>query len=96
MKRYLFLVIIFCMTETMNAQNPLLGRYNTPHGTVPFDKIQIADYEPAIKEGIRIHEKEIAAIINNKAKPSFVNTIVALDNSGRLIERVSGVFENMF
>ena len=95
MKRYLFLVIIFCMTETMNAQNPLLGRYNTPHGTVPFDKIQIADYEPAIKEGIRIHEKEIAAIINNKAKPSFVNTIVALDNSGRLIERVSGVFENM-
>ena len=39
----------------IDAQNPFLEKYNTPHGTVPFDKIKTEHYEPAIREGIRPH-----------------------------------------
>lgn len=83
------------MTEIISAQNPFLSKYSTPHGTIPFDKIRVADYEPAVKEGIRLHDAEIKAIINNKNKPSFLNTIVALDNSGRLLGQIESVFGNM-
>ncbi|MBR6287053.1 MAG: M3 family metallopeptidase [Bacteroidaceae bacterium] len=76
-------------------QNPFFSNYSTPHETVPFDKITIADYEPAILEGIRREDAEIDAIINNPETPTFENTIVALTSTGELLERVTTVFFNL-
>jgi peptidyl-dipeptidase Dcp len=88
-----FLVIIFfSMTQ---AKNPLLGRFNTPRQTVPFGKIKTEHYESAFESAIKKHEAEISAITNNKAVPTFVNTIEALEYSGKDLGRVSLIFFNL-
>ncbi len=74
------------------AQNPFFSEYDTPHGTVPFSKITTADYEPAIDRGIEIGLQEIEAICNNRAVPDFDNTIVALEKSGKDLDRVLNTF----
>ena len=76
-------------------ENPFLLPYTTPHGTVPFDKITLPDYEPAIREGMRREDEEIEAIINNPEEPTFGNTIVALEQSGGLLDRVTTVMFNL-
>lgn len=80
------------MTEN---KNPFLNSYNTPHGTAPFHLIKIEHYEPAIMEGMKEQNEEIDAIINNPEAPTFQNTIVALEKSGALLERVTTVFGNL-
>jgi peptidyl-dipeptidase Dcp len=79
----------------IQGQNPFFQKYTTPHGTVPFDKIKTEDYEPAIREGIRLHNEELQTIIDNQEAPTFANTIEAFDKSGRLLNQVSTVFGNM-
>lgn len=73
----------------------LTAEYQTPHGTFPFDKLKMSDYLPAVKEGIRLHDEEIDAIVNNPASPTFENTIVALERSGSLLSRVQYIFYNL-
>lgn len=75
--------------------NPFLKAYNTPHDTVPFDKISIADYEPAIRQGMKDEDEEIRQIVENNDKPTFGNTIIALEHSGKLLDRVTTVFFNL-
>ncbi|MBO6117067.1 MAG: M3 family metallopeptidase [Bacteroidales bacterium] len=75
--------------------NPLLTDWDTPFQTVPFESIKTSDYEPAFTEAIKIHNKEIDSIVNNTDKPTFDNTVAALDYSGRLLTRVTLVYENM-
>ncbi len=76
--------------------NPLLSEYyDTPYGVPPFDKIKIDDYVPAFKEAIKMHNQEIDAIVNNPDEPSFENTIVALDQSGKVLTNVSNIFFNL-
>lgn len=77
------------------AENPLFHPYETPLGTVPFDKITVADYEPAVDRGISLGLQEVEAICNNRTVPDFENTIVALENSGKDLERSLLVFENL-
>lgn len=77
------------------AQNPFFEKYNTPHGTVPFDQIRAEHFLPAIKEGIKCQETEIEEIISNPEAPTFENTIAAYDRSGRLLDKVSSVFGNL-
>lgn len=79
----------------IQGQNPFFQKYTTPHGTVPFDKIKTEDYEPAIREGIRLHNEELQTIIDNQDAPTFANTIEAFDKSGRLLNQASTVFGNM-
>lgn len=79
----------------MQAQNPFLEKYDTPHETAPFDRIRPEDYEPAIREGIRQQLQEVDEICNNPEEPTFENTIVALERSGMLLERTTGVFWNL-
>ena len=74
------------------AENPLLSEWNTPFGVPPFDQIEVAHYEPAFKAAMALHEEEIEAIVNNPEKPTFENTILALDNAGELLGRVSNTF----
>ncbi len=80
-------------------QNPFLVPYNTPHDTVPFDKIRLEDYEEAFMEGIRRDNEQIDKIINNPEKPTFDNTIVTSDEDKEgyydLLGRVSAVFFNL-
>ena len=73
--------------------NILLQPWNTPFGTPPFDKIKSEDYLPAFEEAMKIHDKEIENIVNNQASPTFKNTIVALEQSGRLLKRIQHIFD---
>ncbi|MPT35875.1 MAG: peptidase M3, partial [Flavobacterium sp.] len=75
--------------------NPLLAAYNTPYEVPPFHLIKNEHFKPALLEGIKIHQQEIDAITNNPAKPTFDNTILALENSGQLLNRVATVFSNL-
>lgn len=77
------------------SQNPFMQEWNTPFGVPPFDKIDTSDYLPAFEEGMRQQMEEVNAIINNEEEPSFANTILALENSGQLLNRVSAVFFNL-
>lgn len=72
--------------------NPFLEPYNTPYNIPPFEKIQYGDYLPAIEQGIKDYKKEIDAIVSNPAKPDFNNTILAMEKSGLLLNRVMSVF----
>ena len=92
MKKFLLAFISSIAIMSTQAQNPFFSEYDTPHGTVPFSKITTADYEPAIDRGIEIGLQEIEAICNNRAVPDFDNTIVALENSGKDIDRVLNTF----
>ncbi len=76
-------------------QNPFLKEYGTPHETVPFDRIKLTDYEPAIREGMREENEEIKRITDNPEPPTFDNTILALEQAGQLLERVTTVFFNL-
>lgn len=75
--------------------NPFLTAYSTPYQTTPFHLIRTEHYEPAIKQGMEMHNQEINDIINNPEEPTFINTIVALEKSGSLLERVSTVLGNL-
>ncbi len=95
MRRIALSLFLFCTVNMINAQNPFFEKYNTPHQTVPFDKIKNEHYEPAMLEGIKLHEAEIEAIINNPEAPTFANTIVAYEKSGKFLDRVTTVFGNL-
>lgn len=79
----------------INAQNPFFQKYPTPHGTAPFDQIETAHFEPAIREGIRQQSAEVEAITNNPETPTFANTLAAYEASGEWLNRVAAVFENL-
>lgn len=81
--------------------NPFFLPYDTPHYTVPFNRITLADYEEAMMEGIRREDEQIEKIINNPDEPTFEHTIIPEDEvKGRkhyydLLSRVESVFFNM-
>ena len=78
-----------------NQTNPLLDQPNTPYGVPAFDQIKLSHYLPAFEEAIKQNQAEVDAIANNEAEPTFDNTIVALDRTGLLLDRVTGVFFNV-
>lgn len=92
------LMIISCEKENKSeskkqmTENPLLAKWDTPFEVPPFDKIKSEDYLPAFREAIKRHNAEIATILNNKEKPTFKNTVEALELSGADLKKVSGVF----
>ena len=79
----------------IDTNNPLLAEWNTPHETPPFDRIRVSDYEPAFDAAIACSRAEIDAIVNNPRKPTFGNTIVALERQGELLNRIAGLFFNL-
>lgn len=88
------LTFMACNNEKAH-ENPLLGDFNTPHGTAPFDKIDTADYLPAFEVALAEGKAEVASIIDNEEEPSFENTIEALEYSGQLLGRTAGIFFNL-
>ena len=97
MKNLIFAAAMSCMVcacgqQAADTSNPFLSEFETPYGTPDFDRIKVKHYEPAFLKGIEQQNEEIKAIVENPEEPSFENTIVALDNSGEILARVSGVF----
>ena len=82
----------FAQNAGGNRQNPLLIKSSLPFGAPDFSKIQESDYLPAFEAGIKEQRANIQKIISNKKKPTFQNTILAYENSGMLLDRVSNVF----
>lgn len=76
-------------------KNPFLEPFDTLHEVAPFDVITTAHYEPAIREGMRLEDEEINSIIENTEKPTFNNTVLALEHSGKVLDRVTTIFFNL-
>lgn len=85
----MILVILSCQSQ---KENPLFSDYDTPFATPPFHKVKNEHYMPAFEEGMRQQKQEVAAIISNPEKPTFENTVEALERSGALLTKVSNVF----
>jgi Zn-dependent oligopeptidase len=75
--------------------NPLIQKYTTPFGTIPFNLIKNEHFLPAIKEAIALGKEDIRKITTSEVEPDFENTIVALERSGELVNSVSSVFFNL-
>ena len=88
-------VVLLCILNMTEAQNPFFENIHTPHGTLPFDRISVEHYAPAIRRGIECQNEEIDAIVRNPQPADFHNTILALEKSGQLLHRVEVVFDNL-
>ena len=78
--------------SAMSSSNPFYAPSTLPFQAADFDKIKNSDYKPAIEEGMKQQLDEVAKIADNTEAPSFENTFTALEKSGQLLRRVSGVF----
>lgn len=79
----------------LNIENPFSRTYQTPFGTPPFNQIKTEHYEPAFDEAIRLLDEEVQTIADSTEPATFRNTIVALERSGRLLDKVSSAFFNV-
>lgn len=97
MKKILTIMAVTMLSVTAFAQkgNPFMQEWNTPYGVPPFDQIKTEHYMPAFEAGMKQQVAEIKAITSNKQAATFENTILALENSGALLNKVSGVFFNL-
>ena len=87
------MMLLSCSTEPKKEHGAIFyTEFDTPYGMPPFDQITNDDFRPAFEKGIEQQAEEIEAIVNNPEAPTFENTIVALDNSGAILTRVSRVF----
>jgi peptidyl-dipeptidase Dcp len=77
------------------VSNPLLQTWTAPFGLPPFDALQPAHFEPALREGLRLQREELQLIATQADPPSFDNTLAAFDRSGALLQRVAAVFYNL-
>ncbi len=81
-----------CTDVTPKSDNPFMNEYDTPYGVPPFELITLEHYKPAFLQGMEEQAKEIQAICDNIDAPTFENTIVAMDQGGRLLTKVRIVF----
>lgn len=81
--------------ESALKDNPFMQEWNTPYGVPPFDKIKTEHYLPAFEEGMRQQNEIIDNIVNNSEEPTFGNTIIPLEYSDELLNKVSSVFFNL-
>ena len=77
------------------ADNPFRHQSTLPYSLPPFDKVKDADYVPAFEAGMREQREEVAKIAHNEQPPTFENTVVALERTGLLLDRVHTVFANL-
>jgi len=95
MRKYFFIfaaLLLFMNACKQEEINPFFQEWDTPFGVPPFDKIKVEHYMPAYLAAMEEHNKEIEAIINNPEEPGFENTIVALDLSGQMLDKVRSTF----
>ena len=96
MKKYVSVAAaVLPILFSCNMENPLLTESKLPFGAPQFDKIKNEHYLPAFTQGIAEAKAEIDAIADNPQKPTFENTIEAMEYSGRTLDRVSNIFYNL-
>lgn len=88
-------LIVNTSSSLANTSNPFLQPSPLPFQAPPFDKIKDSDYQPALEEGMRQQLKEVEDIANNPEPATFENTLVALEKSGALLNRVQYTFHAM-
>lgn len=88
----LIIPLLFTAPIMTNAENIFFEEFKTTHNVVPFDRIEKSFYEQAIDSGIKLAKQEINAIVKQRSTPTFDNTIVALENSGEVLNRVLTTF----
>jgi peptidyl-dipeptidase Dcp len=81
--------------QAFGPSNPFYAKSTLPYQAPPFDRIHDADYQPAIEAGMAEQRREMKAIAENPAAPTFENTIVAMEKSGQLFSRVMAVFNGI-
>src|SRR5213082_1673018 len=82
--------------QNSNAEtNPLLTQSALPYHVPPFDRIKDEHFAPAMEKGMREELKEVEVVANNSERPTFDNTIVALERTGRLLDRAERTFSNL-
>ena len=86
------MMMSFTACEQTQRENPLLAESELPFGAPDFSKIQVTDYMPAFLKAIEQNREAIKQIIENSDSATFENTILAYENSGRMLDRVSRVF----
>jgi len=93
----LFAAGLFTMSceQKDSNMNPLLSEWNAPFGIPPFEDVKLEHYMPAYLKAMEIHKAEIDSIVNNPEVPTFENTIVAYDNSGALLDKITPVFSSL-
>lgn len=79
-------------TNTDMSDNPFLSAYDTPYQIPPFDKIEYGHYLPALEAGMAQQKAQIDSIVNNPEEATFDNTIIPLERSGEILDRVTAVF----
>lgn len=95
MRKVIISLTLLLSTSFMNADNVFFSEFKTINGLIPFNYVSNSDYEPAVNKGIECQMQEIQAIVDQKEEPSFENTIVALERSGAMLNRVLGVMYPM-
>ena len=95
MRKVIISLTLLLSTSFMNADNVFFSEFKTINGLIPFNYVSNSDYEPAVDKGIECQMQEIRAIVDQKEEPSFENTIVALERSGAMLNRVLGVMYPM-
>ena len=100
MKKLLIMVlaakaVLTSCSQQKTVENPLLAEWNTPFGIPPFEQVKLEHFMPAYVEAMAKHNAEVDSIINNADAPTFENTIVAFDNSGALLDKISPVFSSL-
>ncbi len=99
--KILLLMMMISLTQckkndtNMSTNNPFFDDYTTPYEVPPFDLIKNEHYKPAFEQGIKEHQEEINQIVSNAEAPTFENTILTMENSGKLLSKVSRVFYNL-
>jgi len=95
MKKLILAACAAALLSSCNMNNPLLQESTLPYGAPQFDQIKTKHYAPAIKQGVKELKAEVDAIVNNEEAPTFENTIVALEQSGRTLAKAEGIFYNL-
>ena len=83
------------MAAAAAPKNPLLSRWGQPFGLPPFHRIEVEHFGPAFAAALAEHKAEIRGIAGNPDKPTFANTIAAMETAGEALTRVSEVFFNL-
>ena len=89
------MAVLAALLTACNMENPLLVQSPLPYGAPQFDRIRSEHYLPAFEKGIEEGKAEVEAIVSNPDSPTFENTIVALEQAGQTLDRVSGIFYNL-
>ncbi len=90
---YLLMTMVSCGSGAKQNDNPFFeSEWSTPYGVPPFDRITNNHFKPAFEHGMSLHNEEIEVIVASKDEPTFDNVILAYDNAGQMLYRVSNVF----